>query len=114
MLKNLKGLEFGIWIAHGEGKIVRDLKLDNDDTIFPMRYLDDNNDITEKYPFNPNGSKGGRAAISSKNGRHLAMMPHPERCVLNWQLPWAPKKYNTKFTPWILLFSNAYNWCLRF
>ncbi|TGZ53904.1 hypothetical protein DBV15_11864 [Temnothorax longispinosus] len=28
---------------------------------------------------NPNGSVKGIAAICSKNGRHLAMMPHPER-----------------------------------
>ena len=112
LLKNLNGLEFGIWVAHGEGRIVREEELDIDDSIYPIRYLDDNNKITEKYPFNPNGSKSGRAAICSENGRHLAMMPHPERCVLKWQLPWKPDNYKGKFTPWILIFCNAYNWCL--
>ena len=27
MLKNMVGLDFGIWGAHGEGKIVRDIKI---------------------------------------------------------------------------------------
>ena len=112
MLKNLNGLDFGIWVAHGEGRIVREEELDIDESIYPIRYLDDDNEITEKYPFNPNGSKSGRAAICSENGRHLAMMPHPERCVLKWQMPWKPDNYKDKFTPWILIFYNAYNWCL--
>ncbi|KAG8085574.1 hypothetical protein GUJ93_ZPchr0010g8824 [Zizania palustris] len=34
------------------------------------------------YPFNPNGSPLGIAALCSPDGRHLAMMPHPERCFM--------------------------------
>ena len=43
---------------------------------------------TRLYPFNPNADHLGTAAISSDNGRHLAIMPHPERCFLDWQLPY--------------------------
>jgi hypothetical protein len=52
------------------------------------RYTDPDGQSTESYPFNPNGSPLGIAALTSENGRHLAMMPHPERCFLTWQLPW--------------------------
>ena len=54
--------------------------------------------------------------ISSKNGRHLGMMPHPERCIMNWQLPYISDNIpdeikNNKYTPWYLMFYNAYEWC---
>ena len=51
-----------------------------------MQYVDNDSNPTEVYPFNPNGSKKGIAGVISKNGRHLAVMPHPERCFLNWQV----------------------------
>ena len=66
-----------------------------------------------KYPFNPNNSKESTAAISSKNGRHLAMMPHPERSFLKWQVPWISKNCNipSDYSPWFKMFTNAYEWC---
>ena len=52
------------------------------------RYCDASGAATEQYPFNPNGSPDGIAALCSPDGRHLAMMPHPERCFMMWQNPW--------------------------
>lgn len=52
------------------------------------RYTDASGEATEVYPFNPNGSPDGIAALTSANGRHLAIMPHPERCFMTWQNPW--------------------------
>ena len=52
------------------------------------RYCDASGAATEAYPFNPNGSPEGIAALTSPDGRHLALMPHPERCFLTWQNPW--------------------------
>ena len=79
-----------------------------------MNYIDNNNNVTNNYPFNPNGSLDGITSICSDNGRHLAMMPHPERSFINWQLPWYPFKNsplkNEKLTPWILMFTQAYDW----
>lgn len=49
-------------------------------------YVDDLNQPTEAYPFNPNGSPEGIAGLCSEDGRHLAVMPHPERCFLTWQV----------------------------
>jgi phosphoribosylformylglycinamidine synthase len=48
--------------------------------------VDDQDQCTERYPFNPNGSPHGIAALCSENGRHLAIMPHPERSFLKWQV----------------------------
>ena len=41
------------------------------------RYCDSDGQPTGQYPFNPNGSPEGIAALCSPDGRHLAMMPHP-------------------------------------
>ena len=125
-LKDMEDTFFNIWSAHGEGQFeIKDPKLlenieniyfneKKNTNLFPIRYVDDDGKYTEKYPFNPNGSIKGVAAVSSKNGRHLAIMPHPERCFLKWQLPYIPDEYNKKLnthTPWIQLFRNAYHFC---
>jgi phosphoribosylformylglycinamidine synthase len=79
----------------------------------PLRYVDDSNDITETYPMNPNGSPAGIAALCSQDGRHLAMMPHPERCFLKWQMPHMPNSWRSSLTaaPWLRMFQNARQWC---
>ena len=113
----MENLLFGIWSNHTEGRIVS--KSNNEE--YPIRYCDDLGDITEKYPFNPNGSKDGRCCVSSENGRHLGIMPHPERLVLKRQLPYVDKDtFNTKrykklgiYSPWMKMFLNAYQWCLE-
>ena len=121
MLNGLEGNTLGIWIAHGEGRITSDLdnlsyqELNNLNSI-PLRYVDYNNVETTQYPLNPNGSLFGITGICSEDGRHLAMMPHPERCFLKWQLPWIQKEYQNKikkYSPWFLMFKNAYNWCIK-
>ena len=96
-----------------------------DSGLAPIRYVDDDNNPTETYPFNPNGSTSGIAAISSRDGRHLAMMPHPERSVLSWQCPWMPKGQvmsqeghvmrsdEGNQSPWMCMFYNAYAWCVK-
>jgi len=113
-LKNMETMVLGIWCAHKEGKIVvKDVSIDS-----PIRYVDEYFQATTNYPQNPNGSERGRAAVVSKNGRHMAMMPHPERCFLKWQVPWVPNHLGWKqqihdgynYSPWFILFKNAYNW----
>lgn len=118
MLQNMEGLQFGIWSAHGEGQFSYSTKELGQLTDFqeqlPIRYIDNKGYVTEQYPFNPNGSPMGIAGVCSKDGRHLAMMPHPERSYMNWQLGYCPPRLYQKFrnlTPWVLLFKNAYNWC---
>ena len=79
----------------------------------PLRYVDDNDIATETYPFNPNGSVNGITSLCSPDGRHLAMMPHPERCINAWQWPWMPEDLKNKVGPvgpWLKLFQNARSW----
>jgi phosphoribosylformylglycinamidine synthase len=85
--------------------------------------VDDDGIPTEKYRFNPNGSPAGIASFCSKDGRHLAIMPHPERAFLLWQWPYVPEDWKTgdwkkevgdyvlTASPWLKMFQNAYKWC---
>ena len=118
MLKGMEGSTLGVWAAHGEGRAyfpdegVLDRMLHSD--LAPLRYCDDDGSVTEAYPFNLNGSPLGIAAICSPDGRHLAMMPHPERCFLMWQYPWYPKSWEVEKagpSPWLKMFQNARDWC---
>uniref|UniRef100_A0A8C0LW77 Phosphoribosylformylglycinamidine synthase n=1 Tax=Canis lupus familiaris TaxID=9615 RepID=A0A8C0LW77_CANLF len=77
----------------------------------PLHWADDNGKPTEQYPMNPNGSPGGVAGVCSLDGRHLAVMPHPERAVRPWQWAWRPPLFDTVTTsPWLQLFINARDW----
>ncbi|XP_074041369.1 phosphoribosylformylglycinamidine synthase [Leptinotarsa decemlineata] len=116
MLKDMEGSSFGVWVAHGEGRfefsgeeIYKQLKQQN---LVALRYVDDNDVPTEAYPMNPNGSIEGLAGVCSRDGRHLAMMPHPERCVQPFQWPYMPVSWKQfRKSPWERMFRNAYDWC---
>lgn len=116
MLKGMEGSILGVWIAHGEGRVYFPDKVIFDEVLnknlAPIRYVDDNGNITETYPFNPNGSPLGITALCTEDGRHLALMPHPERCFMLWQWQWIPKEWRKlKASPWLRLFQNARAWC---
>ncbi len=115
MFKDMENSVLGIWVAHGEGLAYFPDKKIFDECEFglaPVRYVDDDRKITEAYPFNPNGSPAGIAGLCSPDGRHLAMMPHPERSVLTWQWGWLPEdlKKSLKASPWLRMFQNAREW----
>ena len=104
MLSSLAGTKLGVWVAHGEGK-------------FSLPYNEKEYHVIAKYnydgyPANPNGSPHGIAGVCSKNGRHLAMMPHPERAIFPWQCGYYPndRKENDEVTPWMEAFVNARKW----
>jgi len=116
MLKGMEGSSLGIWVAHGEGRFhfpketIHEHVISNN--LAPLRYVNDSNTITQEYPFNPNGSPDGIAALCSENGRHLAMMPHPERVFTSWQWPWVPEEWKTfEVGPWLKMFQNAREFC---
>ena len=100
MLKNLEGSLLGIWSAHGEGKF--NFKNQNVNIAAKFHYDD--------YPANPNGSEQAAAAICSKNGRHLAIMPHLERSIFPWNWAHYPSHRKDKVSPWIFPFYNARVW----
>jgi phosphoribosylformylglycinamidine synthase len=106
MLKSLEGARLGVWVAHGEGKF--QMPMDENKYHIPMKYG------YSEYPGSPNGSDYNTAAICSNDGRHLAMMPHLERSIFNWQ--WANYPTDRKqdeITPWYEAFVNARNWILK-
>ena len=119
MLSGMEETVFGIWIAHREGRMYcpdnEVFKKAADNHLMPVVYVNDEGNTAgeDDYPFNPNSSPGGYTAICSEDGRHLAMMPHPERAFLLWQLPWLPEglKKELKASPWLKMFQNARKWC---
>jgi phosphoribosylformylglycinamidine synthase len=111
-LQGMEGSVLGVWVAHGEGRLhVPDpVNLDwiVENRLAPIRYVDPSGGATTTYPYNPNGSPLGIAALSSPDGRHLAIMPHPERCFQLRQWPWVPADWSCDSSPWLRLFRNAY------
>ncbi|HSL92568.1 MAG TPA: phosphoribosylformylglycinamidine synthase subunit PurQ, partial [Candidatus Limnocylindrales bacterium] len=117
LLRGMEGSTLGIWVAHGEGRAYFPKKgiLGKVESLSlaPVRYVDDKREVTMKYPFNPNGSANGIAALCSPDGRHLAIMPHPERTFLKWQWAFMPEEWknNLNASPWLRMFLNAREWC---
>ena len=79
-------LNSGEWIkiplAHGEGRfiipnVLLEKMISNNQTVY--RYCDDNGNIVDEFPTNPNGSMYNLAAVCNPAGNVMAMMPHPER-----------------------------------
>ena len=78
----------------------------------PVRFVDDLGEFTTTYPFNPNGSPSGIAALCTPDGRHLSIMPHPERVFLKWQWAYMQENFGKlEASPWLKMFQNARLWC---
>jgi len=103
MLSSLAGTRLGAWVAHGEGRF----KLSNDKSMYQVaaEYA------YPEYPGNPNDSDFSVAALCSKDGRHLAIMPHIERSLFAWNWPYYPAdRKQDQVSPWIEAFANAREW----
>ena len=104
MFGSLSGQKIGCWVAHGEGKF--HLPLAEGEYSIAAKYNH------HEYPANPNGSDYDVAALASKDGRHLAIMPHPERTQFPWQCGNYPesRRLTDEVTPWHEAFVNARLW----
>ena len=116
MLKSLQGSSLGIWVAHGEGRFSFPGEVVENGTFANAQELFRNckpavTYCYNSYPGNPNGSPMGLAGVCSADGRHLAMMPHPERCLRPWNWAYYPGSSTNQVSPWIEMFVNARNWC---
>ncbi|GHN03041.1 phosphoribosylformylglycinamidine synthase [Cytophagales bacterium WSM2-2] len=103
MLKSYAGSQLGVWLAHGEGQF----KLPANSSLYNVaaKYT-----YTE-YPGTPNGSDHSIAALCSKDGRHLAIMPHIERSLFPWNWPhYTRDKKTDEVAPWMEAFANAREW----
>ena len=104
MFGPLSGSKLGVWVAHGEGKFEFPYEEKEYHIVAKYNY--------EGYPANPNDSPWSVAGVCSHDGRHLAMMPHPERAIFPWQCGYYPadRRGQDEVTPWIEAFVNARKW----
>jgi phosphoribosylformylglycinamidine synthase len=102
MLSSYEGSRLGVWLAHGEGMF----KL-KDQTNYAIAATF----TYPEYPGNPNDSDFAVAALTSTDGRHLAIMPHIERTLFPWNWPYYTRsKQEDEVGPWIEAFVNAREW----
>ncbi|GAB1318612.1 phosphoribosylformylglycinamidine synthase [Madurella fahalii] len=113
----MDGSSLPIVVSHGEGRAL----FASEDSFrrlteaggIPVRYVDNRLNVTEQYPYNPNGSPAGVAGVSSRDGRVLAMMPHPERTIMADVASYVPAKEVAEwgeFGPWLRMFRSARRW----
>ena len=107
--RGMAGSRLPIAVAHGEGYANFKFSGDAGKVINAMRFTDNHGKATEIYPFNPNGSAGGLAAVTTADGRFTAMMPHAERVFRNIQMSWTPGE-SSVHSPWMQLWHNARKW----
>ena len=110
LLKGMAGSVLPIAVAHGEGRAEFASREAAEACLktglVSLRYVDGKHQYTERYPLNPNGSPFGITGLTSKDGRALIMMPHPERVFRTVQNSWHPADWG-EYAPWMKLFLNA-------
>ncbi|KAJ1964945.1 phosphoribosylformylglycinamidine synthase [Dipsacomyces acuminosporus] len=117
---DMVGSKLPIVVAHGEGRArfasdeERQQFIDED--LAAVKYVDRKDysikDERIAYPMNPNGADLNLAAITTQDGRVLAIMPHPERTVRIDANSYVPddKILNWEHGPWARMFINARRW----
>ncbi len=110
LLKGMAGSVLPIAVAHGEGRAEFESREAAEKCLatglVSLRYVDGKHQYTERYPLNPNGSPFGITGLSSRDGRALILMPHPERVFRTVQNSWHPSDWG-EYAPWMKLFQNA-------
>jgi phosphoribosylformylglycinamidine synthase len=106
MLQGFSDSRLGVWLAHGEGRFILPEQADKYNIVATYSY--------NEYPGNPNGSGYNTAAVASKDGRHLAIMPHIERSLFPYNWPFYPAEKQDVTSPWMNFFINARKWLEKF
>ncbi|KAG9236710.1 CobB/CobQ-like glutamine amidotransferase domain-containing protein [Amylocarpus encephaloides] len=116
-LHGMHGSSLPIVVSHGEGRAQFDNPCDleamNTGGLLPIRYTDNRGHVTARYPYNPNGSPEGIAAVRNADGRVLALMPHPERTIMvdvGSYIPAGKVEEWGEFGPWVRMFKSARRW----
>ena len=104
--RDMAGSQMPIVVAHGEGRVVET----NPGATMCLQYINNNGEVTETYPANPNGSLSGATGFTTADGRFTIMMPHPERVFLSSQYSWLPGEWSQPDGPWMAMFNNARKW----
>ncbi|PCO06248.1 phosphoribosylformylglycinamidine synthase [Microbulbifer flavimaris] len=110
LFKGMAGSWMPVAVAHGEGRVEfadqQALETCEQSGTIAMRYLNNQQQITETYPANPNGSVNGITSLCSEDGRVTIMMPHPERVARAVSNSWHPDDWQED-SGWMRLFRNA-------
>jgi phosphoribosylformylglycinamidine synthase len=113
LFSGMEGARLPVVVSHGEGRV----EFENDaqrerverGRLVPARYVDNQGQVTEHYPENPNGSPAGITALTTPDGRATILMPHPERVFRAVQFSFRPRNFEGD-SPWMRLFRNARVW----
>lgn len=108
ILNEMQGSSLPVVVSHGEGRAdfaLHDGKI-SDGLGIALQYVDGQNQVTQTYPLNPNGSPQGIAGVTNADGRVTIMMPHPERVYRTAQMSWKPEDW-TELSGWYHLFAGA-------
>lgn len=107
---DMAGTQIPIVVSHGEGRVQwqneEQALIAQNKNLIALRYIDHAAQITEIYPYNPNGSPDGITGLTSLDGRATILMPHPERVFRTQQFSWHPNEW-PEYSPWFKLFLNA-------
>ena len=108
ILNEMQGSSLPVVVSHGEGRADFALHGGNisADLAIALQYVDGQNQVTQTYPLNPNGSPQGIAGVTNTDGRVTIMMPHPERVYRAAQMSWKPEDW-TELSGWYRLFAGA-------
>lgn len=110
LLQGMAGSHMPIAVSHGEGFAEfrsKDAQLACEAKgAVALRYIDNNLQVTEAYPANPNGSPSGITGVTSFDGRATIMMPHPERVFRAVTNSWRPDDWKDDGA-WLRIFRNA-------
>ena len=113
LLAGMAGSRMPIAVAHGEGQAefgnTGHLRSLQGSGHIALRYVDNQGQVTEAYPANPNGSPEGITGVTTPDGRVTIMMPHPERVFRAVQNSWAPDSWGEEGA-WLRMFRNARVW----
>ena len=107
LLQGMVGSHIPVVVSHGEGRA--EFKKKVSEEYVALRYLNNQGQATEAYPYNPNGSPAGITGLCNKDGRFTIMMPHPERVFRTAQMSWHPAEWGED-SPWMRIFRNARVW----
>lgn len=110
MLQGMAGSIMPVAVAHAEGQVEfadqGAFKACEQSNTIAMRYLNNQGEISQTYPANPNGSVNGITSLCSEDGRTTIMMPHPERVARAVNNSWHPDEWQED-SPWMRMFRNA-------
>ncbi|WP_394779004.1 phosphoribosylformylglycinamidine synthase, partial [Undibacterium sp.] len=108
-MQGMAGTQTAIAIAHGEGFADFSTTGDIAQANVAMRFVDNQGNATEAYPYNPNGSPLGVTSVTNDDGRFTVLMPHAERVFRSVQQSWHPESWG-EYSPWMRMFRNARQW----